>query len=85
MLEEYPAVLRTPTGGLAQSALYEARAELPAWLAENPAVPVLDYADEVKRDDEGVWVLTTRFREVGDKVGYTLSGSGWIVGHRRDL
>ena len=79
MLEEHPRVRSASTGGLVQAALDEARAELPAWLAENPAVPVSDFADEVKRDDKDVWVLTTRFREIGDKVGYTLSGSGWIV------
>ena len=79
MLEEHPRIRSASTGGLVQAALDEARAELPAWLAENPAVPMSDFADEVKRDDKDVWVLTTRFREVGGKVGYTLSGSGWIV------
>ena len=79
ILEEHPEILRASTGALAQAALDEGRAELPAWLAQNPAVPVLDLADEVKRDYKGLWVLTTRFREIGGKVGYTLSGSGWII------
>lgn len=79
ILEEHPEILRASTGALAQAALDEAHAELPAWLAENPAVPALDFADEVERDYEGVWVLATRFGEIGDKVGYTLSGSGWII------
>jgi hypothetical protein len=76
---DHPEVLRTSTGALAQAQLDEARTELPAWLAQNPAVPVLDFAEEVARDVEGVWVLTTRLGETGGKVGYTLKASGWII------
>jgi tetratricopeptide (TPR) repeat protein len=82
-IEVYETILRsyseTPTGELAQAALDDTRAELDTWLQENPAVPVAEFSPEMDRDFEDVWVLTTVFKETGGKVGYELSGSGWII------
>jgi tetratricopeptide (TPR) repeat protein len=78
VLQEHPEILRTERGPAARAALDEARAELPAWLEANPAVPALDFPQEVKREGD-TWVLITRFRETGGMVGYTLRASGWIL------
>jgi len=79
VVQAYPEILSTPDGAFVPGALEEARNELPSWLVRNPASPVLDYPGEVGRDNKGTWVLTTHFREVGGMLGYTLSGSGWII------
>jgi tetratricopeptide (TPR) repeat protein len=82
-IEVYETILRgyseTPTGQLAKAALGDTRAELDILLQENPAIPVVEFSEELSRDDEDVWVLTTVFKEIGGKVGYELSGSGWII------
>jgi tetratricopeptide (TPR) repeat protein len=88
-IEKYMIVLSrysdTPSGEVARAALEETQAEQAAWLSENPAVPVLEFPQEISRDDEDRWSWTTFFKETGGKVGYTLSGTGWIEnasGHR---
>ncbi len=81
-IEKYEIVLNsyaaTPSGGLAQSAIEETRAEYIAWLEANPAIPLVEYPEEISRDSEGRWSWTTVFKETGGKVGYTVIGSGWI-------
>jgi tetratricopeptide (TPR) repeat protein len=79
ILAEHRQLQSGASGAQVLAALDKARAELPAWLEVNPAVAELEYAQEVTRDSEDVWVLTTRLREVGGKVGYTVKGSGWII------
>jgi tetratricopeptide (TPR) repeat protein len=88
-IEKYQLILsryrNTPAGEVAHAALEETRVEQATWLSENPAVPVLEFPQEVSRDDEDRWSWTTVFKETGGKVGYTLSGTGWIEsaeGHR---
>jgi len=81
-IEKYKIVLGrysdTPTGALARASLDEARAEFAVWLEQNPAVPVIEFPDEVSLDSEGRWSWTTVFKEMDGKVGYTLTGEGWI-------
>lgn len=79
LIKDHPEILYTPTGVTVQASLEEARRALPAWLEANPAVPELVSPAELSPDSEGYWNLTTCFVETGGKVGYTLSGSGWIV------
>jgi hypothetical protein len=52
---------------------------LATWMKENPAVPVVEFSDELSRDYKDAWVLTILFKEIGGKVGYELSGSGGII------
>lgn len=81
-IEVYETILRnyptTSTAAFAKTALNETRTELTTWLQENPAIPVVEFSEEVSRDSEGTWTLRTVFKEVSGKVGYTLSGSGLI-------
>ena len=81
-IEKYMIVLSkyadTPAEELARRTLEETRAEHIIWLEENPAVPMAEFPEEVSRDSEGLWSWTTVFKETGGKVGYTVSGSGWI-------
>lgn len=58
---------------------YELSAGLATWMKENPAIPVVEFSEELSRDYEDVWVLAAVFKEIGGKVGYELSGSGWII------
>jgi len=76
ILGEYPD---TPTAAQAEAAMAEANEELAAWREETPAVPVAEFPKEIKRDSDGRWSWTTVFKEMGGKVGYSLSGEGWIV------
>lgn len=57
----------------------ELSAALATWMKENPAVPVVEFSDELSRDYKDVWVLTILFKEIGGKVGYEISGSGGII------
>jgi hypothetical protein len=79
ILEDFPEILHASDIAAVQAAVDKAHADLPGWLQANPAVPRLEFSEEVTRDYKGVWILTTVFREVGGKVGYTLEGSGWII------
>lgn len=88
-IEKYEIILRdypdTPTGEQAQKAMAETHEEFAAWRERNPAIPVAEFPEELRRDSEDRWSWVTVFKETGGKVGYTLSGSGWIVdpkGHR---
>lgn len=88
-IEKYGIVLRdysdTLAGEQAQQAMAETGEELAAWRERNPAIPVAEFPEELRRDTDDRWSWVTVFKETGGKVGYTLSGSGWIVepeGHR---
>lgn len=82
-IEKYQTILReypdTPTAAQADAALATTREELAAWREETPAIPVAEFPKEVERDSDGQWSWTTVFAEIGGKVGYTLSGEGWIA------
>jgi hypothetical protein len=79
LLIQYPEIARLPDGASLKAEVEHVRRELPAWFAQNPASPQLDYPTEVSRDATGQWVLTTRFRELAGMLAYTLHGSGWII------
>jgi tetratricopeptide (TPR) repeat protein len=88
-IENYLFILsrysETPAGEVASAALEETRAEQSIWFMENPAIPVLEFPQEISRDAEDRWSWTTVFKETGGVVGYALSGTGWIEsaeGHR---
>jgi len=57
----------------------ELSAGLANWMKENPAIPVVEFSEELSRDYEDVWVIAAVFKEIGGKVGYELGGSGWII------
>ena len=76
ILREYPD---TPTAKQVEEAIAQTHEELNAWQEENPAIPVAEFPKEVSRDSNGRWSWTTVFKETGGKVGYTLSGEGWVV------
>jgi hypothetical protein len=81
-IDKYTTILSrfadTPNGELAITAIEEIQAEYLIWLDENPAVPVAEFPQEVSRDSDERWSWTIVFKETGGKVGYTVSGSGWI-------
>jgi tetratricopeptide (TPR) repeat protein len=88
-IEQYQVILRefsdTPAAMRAEAAIAETRQELAAWRERNPAVPAIEFPQEVSCDADGRWSWTILFKETGGRVGYTLSGEGWIVdtqGHR---
>ena len=62
-----------------ESALAETYNEFDVWKEETRAVPVIEFSNEVRRNEKGSWVLVTTFKETGCKIGYALSGKGWIV------
>jgi len=57
----------------------EAQTEYDVWKEITRANPVANFPPEVKRDDEGKWSWRITFEETGGKIGYTLSGEGWII------
>ncbi len=82
-IEKYKIILSeyndTLTAVDAETAMAETYKELTTWKEGTRAVPVIEFAEEVSRNDEDRWVLITTFNETGGKIGYTLSGEGWIV------
>jgi tetratricopeptide (TPR) repeat protein len=82
-IEKYQIILReypdTPTAAQAEAALATTYEELAAWREKTPAVPAAEFPKEVRRDSDGLWSWTIVFKETGGKVGYTLSGEGWIA------
>jgi len=82
-IEKYQTILReypdTPTAARVEAALAMTREELAAWREKTPAVPTAEFPKEVERDSDDRWSWATVFEETGGKVGYTLSGEGWIV------
>ena len=81
ILREYPS---TPTAVQAEAAMAETYEELIIWREENPAVPVAEFPKEVNRNSDGRWSWTIVFKETGGKVGYSLSGEGWLVDAKGD-
>jgi tetratricopeptide (TPR) repeat protein len=82
-IEKYQTILReypdTPTAAQADAAMAETHEELAAWREQTQAVPVAEFPQELSRDAEDRWSWTIVFKETGGKIGYTLSGEGWIV------
>lgn len=49
------------------------------FLTTNRAVVVLDVPDSVTTSTGGRWSWVTKFKETGGKVGFRLSGYGWVI------
>ncbi len=62
-----------------EEALAETQNEFDVWKEETRAIPVIEFNSEVSRNEKDSWILVTTLKETGGKIGYTLSGKGWIV------
>ena len=76
VLNEYPDATAIQEIELA---LVETQNEFEAWKVVTKAIPVIEFNSELSRNDENKWIVVTKFRETGGKIGYTLKGEGWIV------
>ncbi len=82
-IDKYQIILDEYSGAAiaqeVESALAETQNEYSIWKEETKAIPVIEFNSELSRDDENKWIVVTKFKETGGKIGYTLSGEGWIV------